>query len=195
MGRCRHRRSGPGSVKILLEIGDLDQYRSRGHLAAYAGLAPRTHRSGTSIKGENQQRAGNKRLKIPCSRSPSPRFRTLPHASTTTESAPRANDTMPQCCASRAAGATCCTPCSNTAPPTSSRQRRMLGIDAPRRRRSASFIFIERMHAAGHSVESICACASSAASRSPHALTRTGDRNRRRYGRVPDVYITDVGIR
>lgn len=50
-------------IKILLEIGDLDQYRSPGHLAAYAGLAPRTHRSGTSIKGEHQQRAGNKRLK------------------------------------------------------------------------------------------------------------------------------------
>ena len=50
-------------MKILLEVGDIDQYASPGHLAAYAGLAPRTHRSGTSIRGEHQQRSGNKRLK------------------------------------------------------------------------------------------------------------------------------------
>ena len=50
-------------IKILLEIGNPANYLNAGHLAAYAGLAPRTHRSGTSIRGERQQRAGNKRLK------------------------------------------------------------------------------------------------------------------------------------
>src|SRR5690625_5005998 len=50
-------------MKILIEISDLGRFESAGHLAAYAGLAPRTHRSGTSIKGEHRQRAGNKRLK------------------------------------------------------------------------------------------------------------------------------------
>src|SRR5690625_2223877 len=50
-------------LKILIEINNLDRFENAGHLAAYAGLAPRTHRSGTSIKGEHQQRAGNKRLK------------------------------------------------------------------------------------------------------------------------------------
>lgn len=50
-------------IKILIEIDDLNRFANAGQLAAYAGLAPRTHRSGTSIKGEHQQRAGNKRLK------------------------------------------------------------------------------------------------------------------------------------
>ncbi|WP_397495606.1 transposase [Rhodococcus sp. KBS0724] len=50
-------------IKILLEVGDIDRFPTPGHLAVYAGLAPRTHRSGTSIRGEHQQRAGNKRLK------------------------------------------------------------------------------------------------------------------------------------
>ncbi|MFC7620702.1 transposase, partial [Microlunatus sp. GCM10028923] len=34
-----------------------------GHLAAYAGLAPVTRRSGTSIRGEHPARSGNKHLK------------------------------------------------------------------------------------------------------------------------------------
>src|SRR5699024_10524275 len=50
-------------MNILIEINNLDRFESAGHLAAHAGLAPRTHRSRTSIKGEHQQRAGNKRLK------------------------------------------------------------------------------------------------------------------------------------
>lgn len=38
-------------------------FRTPGHLAAYAGLAPVTHRSGTSIRGERAPRRGNRRLK------------------------------------------------------------------------------------------------------------------------------------
>lgn len=38
-------------------------FTTAGHLAAYAGLAPVTRRSGTSIRGEQQSRRGNKRLK------------------------------------------------------------------------------------------------------------------------------------
>ncbi|MBD4540346.1 transposase, partial [Xanthomonas citri pv. citri] len=34
-----------------------------GHLASYAGIAPVTRRSGTSIRGEHVARGGNKRLK------------------------------------------------------------------------------------------------------------------------------------
>lgn len=37
--------------------------RAQGTWAAYAGLAPVTRRSGSSIKGEHPARAGNKRLK------------------------------------------------------------------------------------------------------------------------------------
>jgi transposase len=38
-------------------------FATAAHLASYAGLAPVTHRSGTSIRGEHQSRLGNKRLK------------------------------------------------------------------------------------------------------------------------------------
>lgn len=49
---------------ILLGIGgDIANFTSATHLAAYAGIAPVTGQSGTSIKGERPARGGNKRLK------------------------------------------------------------------------------------------------------------------------------------
>lgn len=51
------------AATVLVEIGDVDRFESAGNLAAYAGVAPRTHRSGTSIRGEHRQRGGNARLK------------------------------------------------------------------------------------------------------------------------------------
>lgn len=51
------------SARILVEIGDASSFPTAGHLAAYAGLAPATRRSGSSIKGEHPARGGNKRLK------------------------------------------------------------------------------------------------------------------------------------
>ena len=48
---------------ILLSIGDCSDFADAAHLAAYAGIAPITRRSGTSIRGEFPTRAGNKRLK------------------------------------------------------------------------------------------------------------------------------------
>ena len=48
---------------ILLSIGDCSDFADAAHLAAYAGIAPTTRRSGTSIRGEFPARAGNKRLK------------------------------------------------------------------------------------------------------------------------------------
>lgn len=50
-------------ARILLEVGDGSSFPTSGHLAAYAGLAPITRRSGTSIRGEHPSRAGNKQLK------------------------------------------------------------------------------------------------------------------------------------
>ncbi|HGD8419074.1 TPA: transposase, partial [Escherichia coli] len=38
-------------------------FASAAHLAAYAGLAPVTRRSGSSIRGEHPSRRGNKALK------------------------------------------------------------------------------------------------------------------------------------
>ena len=50
-------------ARTLAEIGDVANFTSGGKLAAYAGLAPVTRQSGTSIKGEHRSRRGNHRLK------------------------------------------------------------------------------------------------------------------------------------
>ncbi len=51
------------AARILLEVGDGTSFATPGHLAAYAGLAPVTRRSGSSIRGEHPARGGNKQLK------------------------------------------------------------------------------------------------------------------------------------
>ncbi|GAA4472483.1 IS110 family transposase [Phytohabitans houttuyneae] len=51
------------AARILLEVGDGSTFPTPGHLAAYAGLAPVTRRSGTSIRGEHPPKGGNKQLK------------------------------------------------------------------------------------------------------------------------------------
>ena len=51
------------ATQILLAAGDFSSFATPGHLAAYAGVAPVTRRSGTSIRGEFPSRSGNKRLK------------------------------------------------------------------------------------------------------------------------------------
>lgn len=51
------------AARLLLDIGDSSAFATAGHLAAYAGLAPVTRRSGSSIRGEHPSRGGNKHLK------------------------------------------------------------------------------------------------------------------------------------
>ena len=51
------------AARILLEVGDGSAFATPGHLAAYAGIAPVTRRSGSSIRGEHPARGGNKHLK------------------------------------------------------------------------------------------------------------------------------------
>ncbi|WP_370449637.1 transposase [Corynebacterium sp. LK19] len=48
---------------ILLSIGDCQDFADAAHLAAYAGIAPTTRQSGTSVRGEFPTRTGNKQLK------------------------------------------------------------------------------------------------------------------------------------
>jgi hypothetical protein len=50
------------AARILTEIVGKD-FASAGHLASYAGLAPVTWRSGSSIRGHHPSRKGNKILK------------------------------------------------------------------------------------------------------------------------------------
>jgi transposase len=51
------------AIKILTIIGDGSAFATPAHLASYAGLAPVTRRSGTSIRGESHSRRGNHALK------------------------------------------------------------------------------------------------------------------------------------
>ncbi|WP_331723809.1 IS110 family transposase (plasmid) [Streptomyces avidinii] len=51
------------AARILVDVGDGSSFASAGHLAAYAGLAPATRRSGSSIRGEHPSRRGNRQLK------------------------------------------------------------------------------------------------------------------------------------
>jgi transposase len=50
------------AARILTEVVGKD-FKDAAHLASYAGIAPVTRRSGTSIRGEHAPRGGNKRLK------------------------------------------------------------------------------------------------------------------------------------
>ncbi|WP_033329086.1 IS110 family transposase [Streptomyces yerevanensis] len=50
-------------ARILIDVGDGSSFPSGAHLAAYAGLAPATRSSGSSIRGEQPSRRGNKQLK------------------------------------------------------------------------------------------------------------------------------------
>lgn len=50
-------------ARILIDVGDASTFPTAGHLAAYAGLAPVTRSSGSSIRGEHPARRGNKQLK------------------------------------------------------------------------------------------------------------------------------------
>ncbi|MCD9166221.1 IS110 family transposase [Streptomyces albireticuli] len=50
-------------ARILIDVGDGSSFPSASHLAAYAGLAPATRSSGSSIRGEQPSRRGNKQLK------------------------------------------------------------------------------------------------------------------------------------
>ncbi|MFJ7497413.1 IS110 family transposase [Streptomyces sp. NPDC097727] len=50
-------------TRILIDVGDASTFATSGHLAAYAGLAPASRISGSSIHGEQPSRRGNKQLK------------------------------------------------------------------------------------------------------------------------------------
>lgn len=48
---------------LLVTVGDGTSFPTAAHLASYAGLAPATKQSGTSIHGEHAPRGGNRQLK------------------------------------------------------------------------------------------------------------------------------------
>lgn len=83
------------AARILVEIGDASGFRSAAHLAAYAGLAPATRRSGSSIRSENPSKRGNKQLKRPVS---SDQHRPLPRAPERDSGALPEEDAAVGCC-------------------------------------------------------------------------------------------------
>ena len=105
-------------ARILAEIGDGTRFANGSKLASYAGLAPVTRQSGTSIRGESQSRRGNHRLKNAMFLAAFASLRSTDSKAKTTESAPRARSTTPQSSASPAAAATSSSPCSATSSPT-----------------------------------------------------------------------------
>ncbi|MDR2493407.1 MAG: IS110 family transposase [Coriobacteriales bacterium] len=54
---------GVKTAAALVVHVDIARFPDVDHLASYAGIAPRTRQSGTSVKGESAPRAGNKALK------------------------------------------------------------------------------------------------------------------------------------
>jgi hypothetical protein len=51
------------AATLLVTVGDGTSFPIAAHLASYAGLAPATKSSGTSIHGEHAPRGGNRQLK------------------------------------------------------------------------------------------------------------------------------------
>jgi len=77
------------AARVLLEVGDGSSLPTSGHLAAYAGLAPVSRISGTSIRDERPHKGGNKHLNAPCSWPRSRLCPTPPPVPTTNENATR----------------------------------------------------------------------------------------------------------
>jgi hypothetical protein len=50
------------AVALIIHV-DINAFTDVDHLASYAGIAPKTHQSGTSIKGESCAKMGNRALK------------------------------------------------------------------------------------------------------------------------------------
>ncbi|CAL9339137.1 hypothetical protein SUDANB146_06274 [Streptomyces sp. enrichment culture] len=103
---------------LLVTVGDGSSFPSAAHLVSYAGLAPTTKPSGTSIHGEHAPGAGigssNARCSSPCSQLPT----TPPPAPATTAAEPEAKPTPRPSSASPATASASCSPCSATEPST-----------------------------------------------------------------------------
>ena len=104
---------------LLVTVGDGTGFPTAAHLASYAGLAPTTKSSGTSIHGEHAPRGGNRQLKraMFLSAFACPARPRLPHLLRPLH-APAAKPTPKPSSASPATASASCSPCSATAPST-----------------------------------------------------------------------------
>ena len=107
--------------QILLSIsGDITRFKSAAHQAAYAGIAPVTRRSGTSIHGKPRHGEATNASRTPYGTPPSSPRSTIPKATPTANAnATKANATTRPSSASHDDAATSSTACSRTQPSTS----------------------------------------------------------------------------
>lgn len=103
------------AARLLTEVAH-KAFASAAHLAAYAGLAPVTRRSGSSIRGEHPSRRGNKELNEPCFSLRLLPCETRSHAPTTRARSSRANATTKHSSRWPDVDATSCSPCCATGP-------------------------------------------------------------------------------
>jgi transposase len=103
------------AARLLSEVAG-KHFETSGHLAAYAGLAPVTSRSGTSIRGERPSRRGNKILKRAMFLWAFAHFATQPHGPITTARLREENAATKPASPSPADAATSCSRRSATAP-------------------------------------------------------------------------------
>ena len=114
-------------ARILVEVGDASSFPSAAYLAVYAGLAPVTHRSGSSIKGEHprarrEQTVEEGPVPVRIRRAVRPRMA----GPTATANAKQARNTAPPPSAWPDAAPTSSTPWSETQPTT--RRKPLSGI-------------------------------------------------------------------
>jgi transposase len=106
------------AATLLVTVGDGTSFPTAAHLASYAGLAPTTKSSGTSIHGEHAPRGGNRQLKRAMFLSA---FAALHDPASRTyydNAGPAAKPTHRPSSASPANASACCSRCSATAPST-----------------------------------------------------------------------------
>ncbi len=102
---------------LLATVGD-GSFPTAAHLASYAGLAPATRQSGTTIHGEHAPRGGNRQLKRAMFLSAFAALTIPPPGPTTTAAEPAAKPTPRPSSASPATASASCSPCSATEPST-----------------------------------------------------------------------------
>jgi transposase len=106
------------AARLLTEVAH-KAFASAAHLAAYAGLAPVTRRSGSSIRGEHPSRRGNKVLERALFPLPLLPCETRSQGTITPARSSRASATIRRSSPLPDGAATCCSRCCATAPSTS----------------------------------------------------------------------------
>ena len=128
------------AARLLIDVAS-PAFASAAHLAAYAGLAPVTRRSGSSIRGEHPSRRGNKQLKRALSCRRSQRYETPSPEPTTLARSARTNVTNKPSLRSPGVAVMSYSPCYEMALSTAHRRRNSIdNYIAPPKRLDRSYL-------------------------------------------------------